>query len=161
MATTGFTGIEDIAYANLAGNGKKARKIVNNAPTGDLLSDSSQLSSTGDTWGYFEETTDASIDKYSVFFFFEASSVNTGACTYTTSTASTKYDIYNKIYHLTGDTKNANIYAIKLTFDERYETVAGQSATYTTIINIKTNDPDLAALQKTITVTHNFCPALS
>lgn len=161
MATTGFTGIQDIAYANLAGPGKKARKIENNAPTGVELTGSTQLSSTGDTWGYFEETAgSSSMDIYSVFFFFEASSVNTGACTYTTSTASTKYDIYNKIYHLTGDT-NANIYAIKLTFKERYETVSGQSAQYTTTISIKTNDPDLPALQKTITVTHNFCPAVS
>lgn len=130
-----------------------AKKIVNGAPTGDTLSASTQLSSTGDSWGSFTDT--ASIDNYSVYFFFSASSLNAGESTYTTP-AYNGCVVDPVIKEITDVT---NLYAIKVTFPERYEQAAG-TETYTTNISLRTNDVDVS-LDKTISITHRYCQMAS
>ena len=133
-----------------------AYKIVNGAPdTGTPLTNSGQLTSTGDSWGSFTDTASQQPDKYSVYFFFSASSLNAGESTYIEP-------LYNKcqvdpvIIKVTNVT---NLYAIKVTFPERYESEAGE-ATYTSTIVLKTNDVDVH-LDKEIRITHRYCKSAS
>lgn len=143
-----FTGTTGVTLASL-----DAKKIVNGAPTGDSLTAAAQLSSTGDSWGSFTDS--AGIDDYSAYVFFSASSLNVTGSTYT----SPQYSgcvVDDKII----DIKDvANLYAIKVTFPERYEPTAS-TATYTSDILLKTNDEDVS-LSKTISITHTYCQSAS
>ena len=143
-----FTGTTGVTLASL-----NAQKIVNGAPTGEPLTASTQLSSTGDSWGSFTDTA-AFNDNYSVYFFFSASSLNATGSTYTNPQQYATVD--NKIIAIRDV---PNLYAIKVTFPERYESSAGE-ATYTAPISLKTNDADVS-LDKTISITHRYCQSAS
>ena len=131
-----------------------AQKIINGAPTGETLTGSSQLSSTGFSWGSFSDS--PSTDSYSVYFFFSASSLNVTGSTYTTPSQYTGFSVDNKIINIIDVT---NLFAIKVTFPERYEPSSG-TATYTTSITLKTNDEDVS-LSKELRITHAYCQSAS
>ena len=111
---------------------------------------------TGTSWGNFVETT--STDKYNVFFFFSASSVDVTASTFQILSGPVEFS--DKIYRLEESTSShveTNIYALAMSFPERYESSAG-SDNYRVAVDIKTNDPE-THLPKILTVTHNYCKA--
>ena len=162
MAVNKFQGIETVSSLSSMG----VYQIINSAVTTTQLTNESQLSDTGKTWGNFTNT--AGIDTYSVYFFFSASSVvintaTTGAdaskgSTYTDPVGSVSYTgchVFAKIYNVSG----TGLYAIKLTFPERYEPTAG-SETYTSNIVIKTNE-DAVSMSRTISITHTYCQSAS
>ena len=131
-----------------------AQKIINGAPTGETLTGPSQLSSTGYSWGSFSDSP-SSIDSYSVYFFFSASSLNAGASTYTPPEY-TDCVVDPVIIKFTDVT---NLYAVKVKFPERYEPSSG-TATYSIPIVLKTNDADVE-LSKEISITHKYCKSAS
>ena len=140
--------------ANVQLSSLGACKIVNGTPdTGTPLTAYTQLSSTGDSWGSFTDT--AAINDYCVYFFFSASSLNAGASTYT----SPEYNSCVVDSVIKKITDAANLYAIKVTFPERYESASG-TATYTSSISLKTNDADVH-LDKTISIRHTYCKSAS
>jgi hypothetical protein len=146
-----FTGTSGVTLANLG-----AYKIVNGAPdTGTPLTNSGQLSSIGYSWGSFSDSA-GSIDYYSVYFFFSASSLNVSGSTYTNPTQYAGCRVDDKIINITDV---ANLYAIEVTFPERYESTSG-TMTYTSEIVLKTNDEDVS-LSKTISIAHQYCQIAS
>jgi hypothetical protein len=158
MAEHKFQAIETVASLSAL----SAYQISNSAVTTTQLTNESQLSDTGKTWGNFTNT--AGIDTYSVYFFFSASSVviNT-ATTGPDATSGSKYtdptytgcSVYDHIYSVSG----TGLYAIKLTFPERYESTAGYED-YTSTITIKTNE-DAVSMTRQISIRHTYCQSAS
>jgi hypothetical protein len=140
------TGITEIAAFRIDDTG--------HPNTGSPLTRTSELQSTTIAWGNFAET--ASLDMYSVFFFFSASSLDCANSTFEIEQGTyTGVSFSTAIYRIKEDGLDTNYYALLMVFPERYEDEAG-SATYRVGLHLQTNDPE-TFINTTVQTLHTYC----
>jgi hypothetical protein len=155
-SVSAFTAVTDTRIDQLGLHQLTSAGVIDDSVSLTATSQFNEAGYSSKAWASFTDT-EGSVDNYTLFFFFEATSVKVDGSTFELLAGATgNCWVDNVIYRMYDVTTPTNFYGIKLTVPERYVLNPPLTDNYSYKIIVRTNDTDVK-LEETISIGHDFC----